>query len=148
MVAIHDLKRSAVHAGAMDDDTDHPDPEVPPKATRRRFPAEYKARILAEYERLPDGEKGALLRREGLYSSLISEWRKQAASGAVEALGARRGRPGQDARDRQIAKLEAENERLRLELSKKDKVIEVQGKVSALLEELSKSADTEPRSKP
>ena len=148
MVAIHDAMGSAVHAVVMDDDTDHPDPEVPPKATRRRFPAEYKARILAEYERLPDGEKGALLRREGLYSSLISEWRKQAATGALEGLAKRRGRPGPDAKDRQIAKLEADNERLRAELSKKDKVIEVQGKVSALLEELSKSADTEGRSKP
>jgi transposase-like protein len=103
---------------------------------------------LAEYERLGDGEKGALLRREGLYSSLISEWRKQAVRGAVEGLGKKRGRPGPDAKDRRIAKLEAENERLRSELDTKDKVIEVQGKVSALLEELSKSADTDPRSKP
>jgi len=131
----------------MDDDVDHPDPEVPERASRRRFAPEYKARILAEYERLPDGEKGALLRREGLYSSLISEWRKQAARGAVEGLAKKRGRPGPDAKDRRIAKLEAENERLRGELDTKDKVIEVQGKVSALLEELSKSADTEERSK-
>jgi transposase-like protein len=132
----------------MDDDVDHPDPEVPERASRRRFAPEYKARILAEYERLGDGEKGALLRREGLYSSLISEWRKQAVRGAVEGLGKKRGRPGPDAKDRRIAKLEAENERLRSELDTKDKVIEVQGKVSALLEELSKSADTDPRSKP
>ena len=148
MVAIHDAMGSAVHAGAMDDDTDHLDPEVPPKATRRRFAPEYKARILAEYERLPDGEKGALLRREGLYSSLISEWRKQAATGALEGLATKRGRPGPDAKERQIAKLAAEVERLQAEVSKRDKVIEVQGKVSALLEELSKSADTEPQSKP
>ena len=73
---------------------------------------------------------------------------KQAASGALEGLAKKRGRPGPDAKERQIAKLEAENERLRAELSKKDKVIEVQGKVSALLEELSKSADTEGRSTP
>ena len=148
MVAIHDAMGSAVHAVVMDDDIDHPDPEVPPKATRRRFAPEYKARILAEYERLADGEKGALLRREGLYSSLISEWRKQAAAGAAEGLATKRGRRGPDAKDRRIAKLEAENERLRAELSKRDKVIEVQGKVSALLEELSKSGDTEGRSKP
>jgi len=148
MTAIHDALVSPVHAGGMDDEIEHPDPEVPPRATRRRFPAEYKARILAEYERLPDGEKGALLRREGLYSSLISEWRKQAAAGAVEGLAKKRGRPGPDAKDRQIAKLEAENERLRRKLETSEKVIEVQGKVSALLEELSKSADIEPRSKP
>ena len=70
------------------------DVEVTPKATRRRFTAEYKTRILAEYERLGDGEKGALLRREGLYSSLIYEWRKAAAAGAVEGLERKRGRPG------------------------------------------------------
>jgi transposase len=66
----------------------------------------------------------------------------------LEGLAKKRGRPGPDAKDRQIAKLEADNERLRAELSKKDKVIEVQGKVSALLEHLSESADTPTRSKP
>jgi len=130
------------------DDKEIRDTEVPAKATRRRFPAEYKARILAEYERLPDGEKGALLRREGLYSSLISEWRKQATAGAVEGLGKKRGRPSSSAKDRKIAELEAENERLRRKVETQDKVIEVQGKVSALLEHLSESAGTEPRSKP
>lgn len=144
MVALHCQFESA---GGMDD-TEIPDPEVPPKATRRRFAPEYKARILAEYERLADGEKGALLRREGLYSSLVSEWRKQAAAGAVEGLAKKRGRPGPSAKDRKIAELEAENERLRQRLETSEKVIEVQGKVSALLEELSKSGDTDPRSKP
>ena len=148
MVAVGDSMVSGVHAGRMDDDVDLPDSEVPVRATRRRFPAEYKARILAEYERLADGGKGALLRREGLYSSLISEWRKQAAAGALGGLSNKRGRPGPDAKDRRIAKLEADNERLRAELAKKNKVIEVQGKVSALLQELAKSADTDPRLKP
>jgi hypothetical protein len=83
-----------------------------------------------------------------LYSSLISEWRKQAAAGAAEGLGRKRGRPGPDARDRKIAALEAENERLRAKLETSEKVIEVQGKVSALLEHLSESADTTSRSKP
>ncbi len=69
MVVLHGSIESA---GVMDD-KEIPDPEVPPKATRRRFAPEYKARILAEYERLSDGEKGALLCREGLYSSLISK---------------------------------------------------------------------------
>jgi len=144
MVALNGQSESA---GVMDDN-EVPEIEVPAKATRRRFPAEYKARILAEYERLPDGDKGALLRREGLYSSLISEWRKQAAAGAVEGLTKKRGRSGPDAKDRKIAALEAENERLRAKLATSEKVIEVQGKVSALLEHLSESADTEPRSKP
>ena len=141
------LNEPIVSAGVMDD-KEIPVTEVPPKATRRRFPPEYKARILAEYERLSDGEKGALLRREGLYSSLISEWRKQAAAGAVDGLAKKRGRPGVSAKDREIAALQAENERLRKKLETSEKVIEVQGNVSALLEHLSESADTEPRSKP
>ena len=111
MGAIHDSTERGVHAEVMNIDDDHPDPEVAPKATRRRFAPEYKARILAEYERLPDGEKGALLRREGLYSSLLSEWRKQAAAGAVEGLAKKRGRPGPDAKDRQIARLREFQER-------------------------------------
>ena len=141
------LNGSMESAGVMDDN-EVPEIEVAAKATRRRFPAEYKARILAEYERLPDGEKGALLRREGLYSSLLSEWRKQAAAGAVEGLARKRGRPGPDAKDRKIVELEAEIERLRRQVETSEKVIEVQGKVSALLEHLSESADTKPRSKP
>ena len=78
MTAMVGLHGSIGSAGVMDDG-ETPDLEVSPRASRRRFAAEYKARILAEYERLPDGERGALLRREGLYSSLISQWRKQAA---------------------------------------------------------------------
>lgn len=144
MVALNEL---VVSAGVMEDDKVS-DVEVTPKATRRRFTAEYKTRILAEYERLGDGEKGALLRREGLYSSLIYEWRKAAAAGAVEGLERKRGRPGPDPKDKKIAALEAENERLRSRLETSEKVIEVQGKVSALLEHLSESADTETRSKP
>ncbi len=143
MVALHGSIESA---GVMDDGGT-PDLEVSPRASRRRFAAAYKARILVEYERLPDGEKGALLRREGLYSSLISEWRKQAAAGAVEGLSKKRGRSGPDARDRRIAALEADNERLGQRWGTAEKVIEVQGKVSALSGELSKSADTDPRSK-
>ena len=147
MVAIHDSLTSSVHAERMDD-ADQVDVEVAERATRRRFPAAYKARILAEYESLPDGEKGALLRREGLYSSLISEWRKQAARGAAEGLASKRGRPGPDGKDRQIAKLRADNGRLRGELGKARRVIDVQGKVSALLEELCRSADSDEASTP
>ena len=114
MVALYGQFESA---GVMDD-TEIPDPEVPPKATRRRFAPEYKARILAEYERLADGEKGALLRREGLYSSLISEWRKQRDRGALEALGKASGRPPADPVERENARLVRENERLTAELAK------------------------------
>jgi len=123
------------HAG-MDDTTD-PDPEVPERARGpRRFPAAYKARILAEYEGLSKADKGALLRREHLYSSLINEWRKQADQGAHEALGRTSGRQSADPRDKEIVRLKKRAERLENELGRARKVIEVQGKLSALLEEL------------
>ena len=124
------------HHGAMHD-TD-PDPEVPEKARGpRRYPAAYKARILAEYEGLSKADKGALLRREGLYSSLLAEWRKQADRGAQEALAPTPPAESQvDPRDREITRLRRDNEHLSGELDKARKVIEVQGKLSALLEQL------------
>lgn len=146
MVAIPDSLTSTVHAGRMNDEADPPDPEVPERAKRRSFTAEYKARILAAYEDASPTERGELLRREGLYSSHLSEWRKAAARGAAAGLSKKRGRRGPDAKDRRIAKLEAENERLRDELAKRDLVIDVQGKVSALLSDLSESAEDEGRS--
>jgi transposase len=124
------------HAGAMDDATD-PDPEVPERAKGpRRFPATYKARILAEYDTLGKAEKGALLRREGLYSSLLTEWRRQRDRGAEDALARPAGRQAADPRDREIARLKQRTEKLESELDKARKVIEVQGKLSALLGEL------------
>jgi transposase-like protein len=63
-----------------------PDPEVPEKARRRTFTAQYKQQVLAAYEAAPDGEKGAIFRREGLYSSLISEWRRARDAGALAGL--------------------------------------------------------------
>lgn len=127
---------------------DVPDPEVPAKAKSRTFSASYKARILAEYEGLDKAGKGALLRREGLYSSLISYWREQRDSGARAALAASAGRPKADPRDRDNARLARENERLRAELDKARRVIEVQGKLSALLGQLatdSPETGSEPR---
>lgn len=114
-----------------------PDPELVERPKRRRFSAEYKLRILQEAERSTQpGEIGGLLRREGLYSSHLSMWRKQRDEGALSALGRRRGR-------KKVDPLEAENEQLRkraeraeAELVKAQRVIEVQGNVSALLEEL------------
>jgi transposase-like protein len=76
-----------------------PDPQVPERPRPpRTYPAAYKLRILAQYEQLDKQGKGALLRREGLYTSLISEWRKQRDKGALAALGQakRRGRPPTD----------------------------------------------------
>jgi hypothetical protein len=118
----------------LDDDPGVVDPEVPERAKRRRFTAEYKARILAEYEDAGPAERGALLRREGLYGSYLAEWRKAAGRGALDALASKpRGRKGPDAKDCKIAKLEADNQRLRDELATRDKVIEVPGKVSGVL---------------
>jgi transposase-like protein len=122
------------HAGAMDET---PDPEVPERAKRpRSYSARYKAEVLAEYERLDKAGKGALLRREGLYTSLISEWRKQRDRGALAALAKPAGRQPADPRDQQLARLRRENQRLAGELDKARKVIEVQGKLSALLGQL------------
>ena len=123
-------------AGAMNDVTD-PDPEVPERARGpRRYSAKYKAQILEEYEGLDKAGKGALLRREGLYTSLISEWRKQRDRGALQALAKPAGRQPADPRDQQVARLRRRVEQLESELGKARKVIEVQGKLSALLEQL------------
>src|SRR5216683_1645385 len=116
--------------------SDDPDPEVPARARMRSWPASYKARILNEYEGLDRAGKGALLRREGLYTSLISEWRKQRDQGALTALAQKPGRPLADPRDREVARLRKENERLEGELDKARKVNEIQVKLSALLEGL------------
>ena len=113
-----------------------PDPEVPARARSRTYSAAYKARVLAEYESLDKAGKGALLRREGLYTSLISAWRVQRDQGVKEALARPAGRPAADPRDRENARLRLENERLQAELAKARKVIEVQGKLSALLGQL------------
>ena len=135
MTSNHSLGADA-HAGPVNDMTD-PDPEVPERARGpRRYSAKYKAQILEEYEGLDKAGKGALLRREGLYTSLISEWRKQRDRGALQALAKPAGRPLADPRDQQVARLRRENERLQAELDKARKVIEVQGKLSALLEQL------------
>ena len=110
--------------------------EVVAKARRRQFSAAYKARILREAEACrATGQTGALLRREGLYSSHLVEWRRLRARGALEALAAKkRGRKStRDARDHEIAKLSRENARLRRKLTQAEAVIEVQKKLSEIL---------------
>ena len=119
-----------------------PDPEVPERARRRTFTAAYKQEILAAYEAAPDGEKGAILRREGLYSSLISEWRRARDAGALAGLKQPRGRPAADPRDAQIARLRKEKAQLEQELAKARFVVDVQSKLQALLETISEGADT------
>jgi transposase len=131
-----------VQAGAMKDMTG-PDPEVLERAGGpRRYSAKYKAQILEEYEGLDKAGKGALLRREGLYTSLISEWRKQRDRGALAKPA---GRQPADPRDQQVARLRRENQRLAGELAKARKVIEVQGKLSALLEQLATDSVPQPQ---
>ena len=123
-----------------------PDPEVPERARGpRRYSARYKAQILEEYEGLDKAGKGALLRREGLYTSLISEWRKQRDRGALQALAKPAGRQPADPRDREVARLRRQVEQLESELGKARKVIEVQGKLSALLEQLATDSVTQPQ---
>lgn len=111
---------------------------------RRSFSAEYKLAILAEYDAASEsGEKGAILRREGLYSSLITDWRRQHRQGLLKSNAGRSdgGRGGPSLSE--VAKLRSENERLRRQLAQAEVIIEVQGKVHALLEEISKSAAPE-----
>jgi len=107
------------------------------KAKRRRFTARYKLHILREADGCTrPGEIGALLRREGLYTSHISTWRKQREEGALGALSRRRGRKKADPVRAENEKLRRKLERTEAELAKARKVIEVQGNVSALLGEL------------
>lgn len=113
-----------------------PDPEVPARAQTRRYSAAYKAKILDDYEVLDKAGKGSLLRREGLYTSLIAAWRSQRDLAVKEALARPAGRPPADAKDKELARLRRDNERLEAELVKARKVIDIQGKLSALLGEL------------
>ena len=125
---------------------ERPDPEVPERARRRTFTAQYKLDVLAAYDAAGPGEKGAILRREGLYSSHIVDWRRSRDSGALAGPGRPRGRPAADPRDAQIARLQKEKAKLEQELAKARFVVDVQSKLQALLETISESADTGPGS--
>jgi transposase len=130
------LDRGLVAADAgqvADGEAVRPDPEVPERARRRTFTAKYKLEVLAAYEAAEPGEKGAILRREGLYSSHIVEWRRARDAGALTGLARPRGRPAPDPRDAQIARLRKEKARLEQELAKARFVVEVQAKLQALL---------------
>jgi transposase len=115
------------------------------RAERRIFRNDYKLSVLAEYDRCCEpGEKGALLRREGLYSSIITDWRRQHREGILVVTEGRSSDGGRGAPSmNEVARLRAENERLKVKLAKAEAIIEVQGKVQALLEQLSKSAHTD-----
>jgi hypothetical protein len=111
-----------------------PDPELVERPKRRRFTAKYKLEILEKADACSrPGEVGELLRREGLYTSHLTYWRKQRKDGALKELGRARGRKPADRRDGEIAELRRRAERAEAELDKARRVIEIQGNVSALL---------------
>jgi transposase len=145
------VEQSAVRVGKTGPDAGSrkslraPTPGSGKRAQRRIFRNDYKLAILAEYDHCSEpGEKGALLRREGLYSSIITDWRRQHREGTLVVSEGRTSEGGRGAATRsETQKLRAENQRLKTKLAKAETIIEVQGKVQALLEELSKSADTD-----
>ena len=126
-----------------------PDPQVDERASRRTYTAKYKLEVMAEYERLDKAGKGALLRREGLYTSLISAWREQRDRGALAVMEAvARGPKPVDPLSRENERLAAENARLTAELEQARQVVRVQGELSALLAQLSKQSADRPESEP
>ncbi len=122
----HQSKNEVMPAGMADH-------EVTLMAKRRQFSRAYKLCILAEVEQCQRGEVGALLRREGLYSSMLSKWRQQKAAGKLEPPT---GSQEQEAKDhaRELRRLQRENARLHAQLAKAEAIIEVQKKLSALME--------------
>lgn len=131
--------------GPVDDGAVSPRSERP---KRRTFSADYKAKILAEYDAAEAGEKGALLRREGLYSSHVVEWRRARDSGALGGLAAQPRSGTRSSEQVENDALRRDNERLARELAKTKAALEVVGKAHALLELLSESAEPDTRSKP
>jgi transposase len=114
-----------------------PDPEVRERASRRRFTAEYKLQILRQADQCAEvGELGALLRREGLYSSHLTTWRRQREQGALVALAPKkRGRPTAPVSPlaRRVAELERDNARLERRLKQAEAIIDAQKKLSEIL---------------
>ena len=107
--------------------------EVVARPTRRRFSASYKLHILQEADRCAPGERGALLRREGLYSSHLTHWRQQRQAGALVALAAHKRGPKVDAQAAELAQLQRENAKLQAKLQRADLIIDAQKKLLVLL---------------
>lgn len=126
--------------------SDQPDPEVTPRARRRTFSAAYKARILAEADACTErGQIGALLRREGLYSSHLSNWRRQREASQEQTLtNKKRGRkPASDPKEVEIARLEQEKARLQKQLEQAELIIAAQKKLTEALEQTLTSDEDE-----
>jgi transposase-like protein len=115
---------------------------------RRSFSAEYKLAMVAEYDRLPAGEKGALLRREGLYSSHIIEWRRARDAGTLAGTTVQASpasKRGKSAEQAEIERLRQQNERLAADLARNKAALEIMGKTHAFLQLLSENADNDPK---
>jgi transposase-like protein len=120
-----------------------------PRPSRRSFTAAYKVAVLEEYDNLTEpGAKGALLRREGLYSSHLVEWRRARDSGALAGLAGRPRPVKRTAEQAQLLALQRRAERAERELAKTQAALTIMGKAHELLELLSESSAPEPRSKP
>jgi transposase-like protein len=133
---LNNRKKSSSSAPSVLPSEARPNPEVVAQAKRRRYTAEYKERVLAEADQARDsGGVGALLRREGLYSSSLVTWRRERAAGILQGLSAQRRGPKvkRDAAAVEMQQLRNENLRLSEELRKADIVIDIQKKVAALL---------------
>jgi transposase len=138
------MTRADLGVGVTDDGLMGPRSDQP---KRRTFTAEYKLAMVAEYDAATEpGAKGTLLRREGLYSSHIIEWRRARGAGALAGVADKPRKPARSETDREAERLRAENERLRAELAKTRAALDVVGKAHALLGLISESADTDPRS--
>jgi len=131
-------RAAGVSTGDAIQSSHFPDPEVTEKAVRRKFTAKYKLRILQEAETCTTpGQIGALLRREGLYSSNLTTWRRQREQGVLEALSPKQRGPkvkNIDPSVYRIAELEKENNRLAKELKQATAIIDVQKKLSEILQ--------------
>jgi transposase len=119
-----------------------------PRPVRRSFSSEYKLAIVSEYENAPNGEKGAILRREGLYSSHVIEWTRARDAGVLEGVADSRQsekRPKRSAEAAELERLRVRNAKLEAELKNTRTALDIMGKAHALLEQLSESAeDQEP----
>ena len=123
--------------GPVSDGVEHPDPGA--KAQRRTFTVDYKLAMVEEYDAGTAESRGALLRRERLHTSHISEWRRKRDAGSFNAQ-VRPGRSGGS--EREAERLRRKNERLEAELAKTKLALEITGKAHALLELISESADS------
>ena len=131
------LTMERAHHAAMDGD-----PSLPERPVRRTFSAQYKARVLAEYEAAPtDGSRGSILRREGLYTSHIVDWRRARDAGALAGLAPRPRPRASSPEQLELARLRRRAERAEADLAKARLVIDIQGKASELLGRLLAEGD-------